>query len=199
MMLTELTAVPTVALPVFQFRDHLKLGTGFADDGAEDGLLETYLRAALAAVEAWTGKALITRDFMFELTEWRQADAQALPVAPVTQILSVAAVDSEGAETVVPADRYRLVKDTHRPFVRASSACLPTIPTNGSARVHFYAGFGSVWTDVPADLAHAVIMLAAYYHEYRHEARIGAAQIPYGVSCLIAGWRVMRLRGGGLD
>ncbi|NHX27193.1 hypothetical protein HA397_24790, partial [Escherichia coli] len=46
MMLIEQTTVPANALPVAQLRDHLRLGTGFADDGAENALLEALLRAA---------------------------------------------------------------------------------------------------------------------------------------------------------
>lgn len=196
MMLTELTVVPTVALPVFQFRDHLRLGTGFTDDAAEDGLLETYLRAAMAAVEAWTGKALVTRDFAFELAAWRDAQAQALPVAPVTEITDLVLADAGGSIESVPSDRYVVEQDRHRPLLVARSGSLPSIPRNGLARVIFRAGFGPVWTDVPSDLAHAVVMLAAYYYEYRHEARIGAAEIPFGVSRLIASWRAIRLRAG---
>ena len=195
-MLTEVTAVPTAALPVLQFRDHLRLGTGFADDGFEDALLETYLRAAIAAVEAWTGKALIARDFALELDVWSRPGAQSLPVAPVSAVASVTVLAADGAtETVDPA-RYALVADTHVPVLKAASGCLPTIPFGGRARVAFTAGFGADWGLVPADLAHAVLMLAAYYYEYRHEARIGADRIPYGVSRLIASWRAVRLGRG---
>ena len=41
-----------VALPVAEFRDHLQLGSGFADDGMQDSVLIAQLRAALAAVQA---------------------------------------------------------------------------------------------------------------------------------------------------
>ena len=50
MMLVEQTTVPTAALPVAEFKDHLRLGTGFADDGVQDDVLETYLRAAIATI-----------------------------------------------------------------------------------------------------------------------------------------------------
>ena len=67
MVLTEQTAVPTAALPIQEFKDHLRLGTGFADDGVQDALAEGYLRAALAAIEGRIGKALIARDFLLLL------------------------------------------------------------------------------------------------------------------------------------
>ena len=57
MMLMEQSQVPLAVLPVAQFKDHLRLGTGFGDDGVQDGVLETYLRAALAAASRATGSS----------------------------------------------------------------------------------------------------------------------------------------------
>ena len=63
MMLIEETNVPDAVLPVEAFRMHLRLGTGFAQDGLQDPVLRSFLRAAMAAVEARTGKVLIIRRF----------------------------------------------------------------------------------------------------------------------------------------
>ena len=58
-MLIEQTSVPVSALPVAEFKDHLRLGAGFADGALQDAVLETCLRAAISSIEARTGKALI--------------------------------------------------------------------------------------------------------------------------------------------
>ncbi|MEM9250086.1 MAG: hypothetical protein AAGB05_15505 [Pseudomonadota bacterium] len=195
MMLTEVMAVPAAALPVSQFRDHLRLGTGFTDSGLEDSLLETYLRAALAAVEAWTGKALIQRTYRIDTDAWAIPNAQDLPVGPARSVTEVALLTADGGSTVVAPTRYRLVNDTHEPRVESLAATLPAIPIGGMGRVTFDAGFGPAWTNVPADLGHAVILLASYYYEYRHEARLGAQKIPYGVTRLLASWRPIRIGG----
>ena len=79
MMLVEQTPVPTAALPVAQFKDHLRLGTGFADDGVQDDVLVAYLQAAIATIEARTGKALIARSYVWTLTAWRDLAAQPRP------------------------------------------------------------------------------------------------------------------------
>ena len=83
MVLVEETSVAVEALPLTEFKDHLKLGTGFADDGVQDAVLEGFLRAALAAIEARTGKILIKRDCAWSVQVWRDARGQALPAAPV--------------------------------------------------------------------------------------------------------------------
>ncbi|SMH55096.1 hypothetical protein [Maritimibacter sp. HL-12] len=196
MMLVEQTSVPGAALPVADFKDHLRLGTGFADDGVQDAVLEAYLRAAIAAIEARTGKALIARAFAWTLTAWRDLGAQALPVAPVSAITALTITDRLGGEEVVDAGRYWLEADMQRPRLVATGLTLPVIPVGGSAVIGFEAGFGPDWGDVPADLAQAVFLLAARYYEDRG-AGAGEATMPAGVEALIARYRPMRLFGGG--
>lgn len=196
MMLTELTSVSSGALPVGAFREHLRLGTGFADDGAEDPLLESLLRAAIAAVEGRTGKVLLTRSFLWTLTAWRDGDSQPLPVAPVSALNAVAVVDREENSEVVSADLYFLTQDTHRPHLTSAGSCLPAIALGGRAEITFDAGFGAAWDAVPEDLAQAVFLLAGHYYEHRSEASAGASAMPFGVSTLLERWRTVRILGG---
>ncbi|MFY0632979.1 MAG: hypothetical protein JXQ91_04155 [Vannielia sp.] len=195
MILTELTTVPAAALPVVEFKAHLRMGTGFSDEGSEDGLLETLLRAAMAAVEAWTGKVLLAREFRWVLAHWRGADAMALPVAPVSAITAVKTVDLLDWESLVAPTKYRLEPDTHRPHIRATGTTFPAVPKGGTIVIEFGAGFGAAWSDIPPDLAQAVLLLAGHYYDYRHEARPGEGVIPYGVSALIERWRSIRITG----
>ena len=197
MMLIEQTTVPTLAFPVQALKNHLRLGTGFADDGMQDGLVESYLRAAMAAIEGRIGKALIARDFKWSLEDWRNGGEQALPVAPVASITRISLLDNDGNAEVVPLTMYRLVQDMHRPKVQASGFMLPQVPRDGGIEIEFVAGFGPAWTDVPADLAQAVLMLAAEYYERRHEGGLrGDGGLPFGVVTLIERWRTVRVLGG---
>lgn len=197
MMLIETTTVPQVALPVASFTDHLRLGSGFSDDGLQNAVLENYLRAAIAAIEARTGKILIEREFSWTLTGWRDQAKQILPVAPISAVSEVVIVSRVGDETVVPATRWQLQPDMQRPCLVPVGSALPTIPRGGSVRVGFLAGFGPDWSDLPADLAQAVMMLAAHFYEYRHESAMGGGNMPYGVTALIERYRTVRLFMGG--
>lgn len=196
MMLIEQTSVPDTALPVQKLKDHLRLGTGFSDDGMQDALIEGYLRAAMAGIEGRIGKVLIARRFMWVLEEWRDQTGQALPVAPVTAVISVGLVDAVGEMTVVAPSRYLLVPDTHRPRLASVGVLLPVVPVDGKAEVVFDAGFGAAWSAVPADLAQAVLMLAAEFYERRHESGV-VAGLPFAVQALIERWRNVRVLGGG--
>ena len=197
MMLTEETQVPSVALPVDELKDHLRLGSGFADDGLQDGLIEAYLRAAIAAIEGRIGKVLFQRQFLWALECWRDPDEQALPVSPVAGIVSVTLVDVAGGEVIVPSASYRLIPDLHRPRLAGKGAYLPAIPSQGLVKVRFDAGFGLAWGDVPVDLRQAVLLLAGEFYEHRHDDGAQAAGLPFGVVTLIERWRTVRILGGG--
>jgi uncharacterized phiE125 gp8 family phage protein len=172
------------------------MGTGFGEETLQDAVLEGYLRAAMAAVEARVSKVLIARGFELTVTEWSEAAVQILPRAPVSAVTQVAIRDLTGAETVVDVASYRLEGDLHFPKLRALGACLPSIGS-GDARVQFTAGFGA-WADVPADLQQAVLLLAAHYYEYRTETALARGCMPFGVTSLIERFRPLRMGVGAM-
>lgn len=194
MILIEQTQVPDAALPVADFREHLQLGTGFADDGLQDSVLVAQLRAAIATVEGRTGKALIARDFLQVNSAWRSLGSQVFPVAPVTAIQSLTIVDLNDNATVVDGRAYRLRRDAHAPALVSMGLSLPTIPVGGSADILFTAGFGA-WPDVPGDLRQAVLMLAAHYYEHRSAVEGRATALPLGVVTICRRYTPIRLVG----
>ncbi len=197
MMLVEETTVPQAALPVAEFKAHLRLGSGFAEDQVQDVVLESFLRAAMTAIEARTGKVLIEREFSWTVNGWRDAGGQSLPVAPASAIVELTIEDQTGDVQLIDPEAYRLAVDMQRPRLVPVSSLLPTIPRAGAARVTFIAGYGPDWTDLPADLAQAVMLLAAHYYEYRNETALGSGCMPFGVTSLIERYRTVRLLGGG--
>lgn len=197
MVLTEEAAIPATALPLAELRDHLRLGSGFGEDGLQDGLVDAYLRAALAAIEGRIGKALIARAFRWAVDCWREPHTQALPVAPVQSVSSLTLFDAAGAATVISPTSYRLIADLQRPRLAAVGSALPAIPSGGRAEVRFVAGFGVGWFDVPADLRQAVLLLAAEYYDNRSQMGLREQMLPFGIMALIERWRTVRVLGGG--
>ena len=193
MRLVEETTVPAADLPIGPFRDHLRLGTGFADDAAQDTLLENLLRAAIAAIETRVGKAIYRRIFLWQVTAWRGLRAEELPLAPVSHLLDLTVIEADGTATPVEATRYLLERDPHRPALAARGFALPGIPVGGAAEVRFEAGYAPDWAGVPNDLKQAVFTLAAEYHEHRHGA--GVEGIPPRVEQLLQPYRAIRLFG----
>jgi uncharacterized phiE125 gp8 family phage protein len=197
MILTELSAPPSAAVPVRAFAEHLRLGSGFEDDGAQDAVLELYLRAAMAAIEARLGRALLARDFVWAVNRWREDACQGLPIGPVRSVAEVKLVDAEGEETVVDPAAWSVMRDSQRPrLVGKFGRNLPKIPRTGRAEIRFNAGFGEGWDAVPADLRQAVFLLAAHFYENRAEGTVAAGSLPFGVLVLIEAYRATRLGGG---
>ncbi len=192
MILTELATVPQAALPIDPFKAHLRLGTGFGEDSVQDEVLESFLRAAFAAVEARTGKVLIVRAFQLVLNQWRDPAGQVFPVAPVASVQDVVLVDRAGVETIVDREAYRVEQDSQRPKLRPLNGALPNVSQDGSVRIRFDAGMSADWGGLPADLAQAVLMLAAHYYEYRNDTTLADGCMPFGVTSLLQRYRPIR-------
>lgn len=192
MMMVELTAVPSAALPIADLSDHLRLASGFADDGSQDMQLEGCLRSALAAIEARINKALFRRQFVLTLMGWASADWHPLPLAPVVQIDAVALIGRDGTTELANLDTCMIQPDIHRPLIVATGARLPSPGIGGSIEVTFTAGFSDDWDGVPADLKHGLLALAAeFYDQHANPAR----QMSPHVMGLIEPYRHLRVGG----
>ena len=195
MNLTEFSPLLSAELPLAEFSEHMRLGSGFIDDGAQNTLLESCLRAAMGAIEARTKKILITRRFNLILSTWRlEAGAQALPISPVTTLIQLKIYEQDGSFEVILPSQYGLLNDGQRPRLFPKTGGLPQIAPNGYAQIIFFAGFGD-WSKVPADLRQAMLMLAASYYENRDAMVSGAGQMPFGVAALIEPYKRFRLGG----
>ncbi|PJE26979.1 phage conserved hypothetical protein, phiE125 gp8 family [Pseudooceanicola antarcticus] len=197
MILIEVNQVAAEVLPVGQFRQHLRLGTGFAEDSAQDDVLEGYIRAALAAVEGRTGQAIFQRDFIWTVQSWANPKAQAFPLAPVRLIQQVTLVDKDGARSSQDTADYTFDEDVFEPKFRAIEGDLPEPPKDGRIEVVLTAGAALSWQEVPPDLAQAVLLMASHYYEYRNDVALGKGCTPFGVTALLERYRPMRIGLGG--
>ena len=195
-MLTEETNFADAALPLAEFKAHLTIGTGFADTGSQDATLNSYLRAAISAIESRTGKSLIQRPFAWSIYAWRNDAGEVFPIAPVLSITELLSTDIDGAQSGLDLALVRIEADLHGPVLRPKGICLPSIPSGGSITVRFDAGMAADWGGLPSDLAHAVILLAAHYYEYRDDTALSDGCMPFGVSSLVQRYRPVRLHLG---
>ena len=196
MMLIEQTPIADADLPVEAFKAHLRLGSGFGTGETQDAVLASFLRAAIAAVEGRTGKALLMRMFALTLGHWTTDCGQVLPVAPVSAVTQVERIAADGTRADVATGSFWLERDTQTPRLRATGTALPSVPAKGSVVVHFEAGFAAAWDGVPSDLRQAVLMLAAHYYEYRHDTGLSNGCMPFGVTSLIERYKHVRLGAG---
>lgn len=197
MMLSEVTPVPDAALPLEAFKAHLRLGTGFGEDGLQDVVLIGFLRASIAAIETRTGKALLQRNFLWVVSRWQQTDVADLPIAPVVSISAPMVIFQEGGETSLDLNDFWLEQDSHRPKLHAKSGILPRLPKGAHFEVTCLAGMAADWNGLPSDMAQAVLMLAAHFYEYREDTGLHGGCMPFGVASLIERYRLLRVTVGG--
>ncbi len=193
MILIEETQISADVLPLDQFKAHLRLGTGFAEDRLQDQMLEGYLRAAISSIEGRTGQALFMRDFRWILDEWSTGSRQVFPVSPVRMVQTLEIIARDDTRTFLDPQGFRIEEDSLHPALSAIEGDLPELPPGGKIEVRLRAGAATNWDGVPPDLAQAVMLLSAHYYEYRNELTLSRGCTPFGVTALLERYRPMRL------
>lgn len=155
------------------------------EGSADDALVAGLVRAAGALCEAFVGRVLVRRELLEEL--WAPADGgwARLAQGPVSAILGVEAVATDGSAAALPVAEYAVAIDADGDgWVRA--------PAGRRLRVRYVAGLAADWNGVPEPLRHGVARLAAHLHREGGEA--GGAP-PAAVTALWRPWRRVRVGG----
>ncbi len=146
------------------------------DHGGEDSLIATLIGAAREAVEAGCGRALITRRVRESLDIWR-ADAVGgalLGLGPVTNVIAVRLIASNGAQSIIEPNRCRLEGAGDRPRLVFESGLPATLRAAGGIEIEYDAGFAADAAALPVALRLATLQVVAALYE----ARQGEAAIP---------------------
>ncbi len=193
MLLTEVTPSALNPVPLRELALHLRLATGFSDDGTEDGLLELYLRNATAVIERRIGQALITRSYLLKVACWNRSGHLILPVGPVASIDTIELVRPGSTITLTPDD-WALIPGTNRQRVTGPGGqALRSLPHGALGHLTFSAGFGATWNDVPDDLRQAVLLLSAHFYENRAGDVPLDNGLPFTVAPIVERHQPMRL------
>jgi uncharacterized phiE125 gp8 family phage protein len=152
---------------------------------SEDALIERFAASALTLGEAFTGTALIARDW----TETLPPDRcwAPLAMAPVNAITAIDSVAPDGTTTALAPDLYAIDIDAvGQGWVRI----VPPAPAERIA-VSYNAGAAAGWADLAAPVAQGIVLLIAHLFDARSDD--GAP--PAAVSALWRPWRRVRLNG----
>jgi len=189
---------PPQALPVNldDFRDHLRIGTRTR----EDALLQRLLETASSRAERELRRALITQAWKQTASAFPCGSAWRIPKPPLKAITSVQYMDATGALATMASGDYVTVapagpNPTHGTLVLGDGKAWPTPGINHPevAQVTFTAGYGDKGTDVPDDIRHGILLLAAHLYELREPVQIGtiATPVPMTVEYLWAPYRAL--------
>lgn len=158
-------------------KQHLRV-----DHNEEDALIGQYLAAAVSWVENHTGKLLTRRT----VTQDGRVFSSYLPLhyGPAPSDVTVDYTDADDApQTIADA---RLVGDRLYP-----AATWPTVTQNSPVTINYTAGY----TDTPADLDSAVLLLCGHFYANREAVVVGQASGPLemAVESLCRPYRALRV------
>lgn len=150
----------------------------------QDSRIAIAIEGARMAVEAMTGRAMITRTLKLSLPAFpAEIILPQPPLASATQVTSVKYVDTDGTEQTLVLDTdYRVLAPSGPQaapgrVILAYDKTWPTPRTQPDAvRITFVAGYGSTGTSVPGPLREAMFLLLGDAYENR-EGQIAGATI----------------------
>lgn len=166
-------------------REHLRV-----DDTDDDIMIAGLITVARQHVEAVTGRALVTQTWELRLPDFQTVIT--LPKAPAQSVSSITYVDASGATQTLASTVYQVLLDggpsaQSGRVIEAYGQVWPG--SRGHAedvRVRYVAGYG-LPSAVPAPLRHAMLLLVGHLYENREASAPAAlAQLPFGVSALLA-------------
>ena len=185
-MLTEISPPSAGQTILDEMARHMRLSSSFAASESAD-VADAYV-AAVSHLEARLGLCLAPRAF-----RWRTCfggDARA-PIGPIRSLISAIAIAPGGGGEVLPLSRFYLSQSETRTMICGSALF------GREVEFEFEAGFGADWSETPADLRRAALMLSAHYFDHRHAAGDRLRETPLGVTALVRPWAPTRLSLGG--
>jgi len=172
------------------------------DSSSEDSYLDTLISAGRRSAENFCRRAFIHQTWELSMDLEPGLQILRLPLPRLSSVTSIKWYDEADTETLYAATNYRVdstddyggriaLKDGH---VWPSGLRY----TNGLV-IRYVAGYGATAADVPADIKHAIKLLAAHWYENREPVNVGniVNEIPLGgvgdmVKHLLYPYRVLR-------
>ncbi len=156
------------------------------DSDDEDTLVTSLISVARQQFERLSGIRLITQDVRLTCSGF--SPQVALPVWPVQSVVSVNYTATDGTDTLLASDQYRVLETT-TPWSLAPAYGVSWPATridHDTVKIVLRVGFGDAGADVPTDILHAIKALIAQHYEQRQASDTRShSDIPFGVRDII--------------
>lgn len=177
------TESPQLPITLEEVKTHLKV-----EDDAEDGLVYSYMLAAVKWAEERTRRAIALNDYLivrdhFPIGAWQ------LPLGKVQSITNVQYIDVDGNTQTWPTSEYEidLATDFQARLQPKSTKSWPSTGTYlSAARVTMRAGWNP--ENVPYTLKQALLMKVADFYEVRAPGDPLATSLDTAADILLTGW-----------
>lgn len=150
------------------------------DGSDEDTLLNSYIAAATAHVESYTGRAIMDQTWELVLDDF--TGCILFPKGPVQSITSITYYDTDEVLQTLATDQY-VLDNVNDPawVVRPSDVSWPSVAQGvNNVIIRFIAGY----SDVPPEIKAAILILVAHLYDNRE-----AGASPDAVNALLVNHR----------
>ncbi len=161
---------------------------GLDDVTDEDGVIETYIKAARELGEGYTGRGWLTQTWKCVADEW--ADDFPLPMAgPLQSVSTVKYYDSDGVLQTLASTNY-VVDTTSQPgrVTRSPTVVWPALQADRASwkvEITYIVGWTTVAL-VPPTFKVGLLLLVDHLYENRSAVQVGigvgAVELPLGAS-----------------
>jgi uncharacterized phiE125 gp8 family phage protein len=150
------------------------------DDAQIMGLIHA-ATSYIDGMDGVLGRAIMPQEWTMTVDNYSQSIE--LPLPPFREIVSVAALDEEGAATALAATEYRTIG------TNPATLLLPANTTAAGVQIVFGCGYD----DVPDAIRYAVLMLVRHWYDFPGIVVSGAVAMhkqPMTVEALLAAYKV---------
>lgn len=154
-----------------------------ADETEQNNVLSAFCASARQFAETYTRRRFLTQTLELRRDTFGCGRID-LETGPVRDIAKVSYLDSAGEWQDVPTTVYRLLTSSEPAGLGTRFGQTWPVPIHepDCVAIQFRVGYGDAASDVPADILHAVRLLAAHYYEHRDTlAKTGMVDAPFGV------------------
>jgi len=173
-MKTKLKTAPTdKPISRKEAKEHCRIILGNTD---EDDYIDSLIDVAVARVEQFTRRRLITQTWYYYLNDWPCSDRIPMPYGNLQTVSSVKYTDSDGDQSTWTSSYYISDTDTDPgSIVLAYGETWPTAtlyPSN-PIEIEFICGYGDDDTDVPEPIRQAIKLHVSDLYENRESVTLG--------------------------
>lgn len=190
MLAPVLITAPAADVVTFDEASIWLRGDGVTDEKA---LVEALIASATAYLDGWggvLGRCLINQVWAVPYKEWSRE--LRLPF-PNVSAATVKYYDANNAEQTVAGADMAVLQDARGSYVRLSDDyAFPNLydDRDDAVNITLTAGYGDEAADVPAPIHTAILLMVAHwFHNREAVADSALAELPMGVSALIAPYR----------
>lgn len=163
----------------------------------EDAYLDTLIATAAAHFDGrdgWLNRALLTQTWIRTLSAF-PAGGVDLPFPPLQSVTAVRYLDAGLVERVADPALFHVNDGTEpaRISLLPSASFPSTADRPDAVRIEFVCGYGAA-AEIPAQLKHAMKILAAHWYQNREPVVVGAivSELPLSVQALASPFKVFQ-------